>query len=363
MDSNNIEVSVIIPVYNTALYLEELINLLVNQNFDRNKYELIFVNDCSPDNSDEIIIRYKNKFPNLIKLVHQKENSGLGKTRDLGIKAAKGRYIMFVDSDDMVSHDFIRLAYETIKKEDADLVQFNYIYSLERNFSSTFYNPKITKGNYLSFNNITNRGRASIIEDYQTPHVTILENKDSKEKYTLLKKIDDISCNKIYKKEIIEASNLKFEKRIWEDTLFVREYALKSNKIILINNNTYLYWVNPKSLLNTIGPKQLALMIQNNDDIIKLYRRNNFNELYILQILNKQEFGLLKRLEPLSKKDRLETFKEYNPDNGEFSDFINPIYKEIQNNYIKFKLRLLKNLGPKNLFKNKVKRILKKHKI
>ena len=97
---NNIKISVIIPIYNVENYLEECIDSVINQTIGfENNIEIIFVNDGSPDKSEEICLRYQKEFPSNIKYIAQ-ENAGVSAARNNGLKYAKGEYINFLDADD-----------------------------------------------------------------------------------------------------------------------------------------------------------------------------------------------------------------------------------------------------------------------
>ena len=92
-------VSVIVPVYNTEKYLEECIRSLTEQTLS--SLELIFVDDGSTDASPKILERYRARDPEHIRVITQK-NAGQGKARNVGLAAATGEYVGFVDSDDYV---------------------------------------------------------------------------------------------------------------------------------------------------------------------------------------------------------------------------------------------------------------------
>ena len=94
-----IQISVIIPVYNTEKYLERCINSVVSQNF--RDIEIIIINDCSEDNSLKIIDKYKNK-DKRIKIINKIKNEGLSAARNSGIEIATGEYILHIDSDDWI---------------------------------------------------------------------------------------------------------------------------------------------------------------------------------------------------------------------------------------------------------------------
>lgn len=118
------KVSVIVPVYNTEQYLRECLESLVKQTYSN--YEVIIVNDCSPDNSMSIITEYTTEYPDKFYCITPNVNVGIGRARDLGIHHAKGEYIMFVDSDDFVAPTFIEIPVRTMEQADADIVQFGF---------------------------------------------------------------------------------------------------------------------------------------------------------------------------------------------------------------------------------------------
>ena len=89
--------SVIIPIYNTSQYLEQCITSVLNQSFD--DFELICVDDCSKDNSAEIVNKLKGQDAR-IKFLQQEHNKGVSAARNWGLDIAIGKYIVFVDSDD-----------------------------------------------------------------------------------------------------------------------------------------------------------------------------------------------------------------------------------------------------------------------
>ena len=93
-------ISFIVPVYNTELYLEECLDSLLNQDISHDEYEIICVNDGSTDGSLEILHNYASKYHNLF--VIDKENGGVSSARNVGIDVAKGEYIWFFDSDDLL---------------------------------------------------------------------------------------------------------------------------------------------------------------------------------------------------------------------------------------------------------------------
>ena len=112
-------ISIVVPVYKVEAYLEDCINSILAQTC-RN-FELILVDDGSPDRSPAICDAYMQRYP-FVKVVH-KTNGGISSARNAGIEAAKGEYITFVDSDDIVSCDMLKTLMEGMQREEkADVV-------------------------------------------------------------------------------------------------------------------------------------------------------------------------------------------------------------------------------------------------
>lgn len=119
-----VKLSIIVPVYNVSKYLSKCLDSLVCQDIDNEDYEIIVVNDGSTDDSGEIAKMYAGKYSNII-LISQ-ENQGLSGARNAGIKAAKGKYIQFVDSDDYLEPDVEKALIEKMENENLDILRFNY---------------------------------------------------------------------------------------------------------------------------------------------------------------------------------------------------------------------------------------------
>ncbi len=114
--------SVIVPIYNIEKYISRCINSVLEQTFA--DFELILVDDGSPDNCPEICDEYAKK-DSRIKVVH-KENGGLVSARQAGISIAKGDYIFNLDGDDAITEDALMSAYQIIQDTNADMVSFSY---------------------------------------------------------------------------------------------------------------------------------------------------------------------------------------------------------------------------------------------
>ena len=123
------KVSVIVPVYNSRDYLERCLESLVNQTLP--DIEIVVVNDGSPDDSQTIIDRYAEAYPDKIVSL-SKENGGLSDARNFGIARATGEYIGFVDSDDFVDLDMYERLYDKAASTDSDIVTHPMTYAHAR---------------------------------------------------------------------------------------------------------------------------------------------------------------------------------------------------------------------------------------
>lgn len=119
-------VSVIIPVYNVEYYVERCLEVALGQTFEDIEY--ILIDDCSTDRSVEIIREYISKHPRRkkVKLVSHDTNRGIGFVRGEGIQYATGKYVFFLDSDDMIELDCIEKLYQVMKETEVDFVVGSY---------------------------------------------------------------------------------------------------------------------------------------------------------------------------------------------------------------------------------------------
>ncbi len=160
---DEINVSIIVPVYNMQSYLEACLDSLVHQTLQ--KIEIIIIDDGSKDNSAQIIKEYAERYPDIIRALH-KENGGQATARNMGIRESKGEYIGFVDSDDVVETNMYAEMYQLAKQKNCDLVECNYrfvkalengekelkTYGYVRNYKSKedmFHNPLVSPWNKL----------------------------------------------------------------------------------------------------------------------------------------------------------------------------------------------------------------------
>lgn len=126
------KVSIIVPIYNSEQYLTKCLDTLVRQTLP--DIEIILINDASTDTSPLIMDEYQKKYPQLIVQIHQEKNAGQGAARNMGLRMANGKYILFVDSDDYVDVDICKKLYLQAEATSSDIVCCEYY---ETNASST----------------------------------------------------------------------------------------------------------------------------------------------------------------------------------------------------------------------------------
>ena len=117
-------ISIVVPVYNTAAYLEKCIDSILNQTYKN--LEIILVDDGSTDNSGNICDEYKAK-DNRVIVIHQ-ANSGVSSARNIALDIAKGEYISFVDSDDWIEADMYKELLQQLLVEESDIAMCGYYY-------------------------------------------------------------------------------------------------------------------------------------------------------------------------------------------------------------------------------------------
>ena len=160
------KVSFIASVFNKEKYLNSFISSIQSQ--DLKDFEIIFVDDCSKDNSIKIINEFKSK-DKRIKLIKNKENKGALNSRYKGALYSKGEYILFVDSDDIILKNGIMKAYNHIKKYNLDMVEFHsifdnitnaYINRCHYKFKDVIYQPILSHVYYYNKNTVDEQNTA-----------------------------------------------------------------------------------------------------------------------------------------------------------------------------------------------------------
>ncbi|MEG1597214.1 MAG: glycosyltransferase family 2 protein [Bacilli bacterium] len=238
------KISVIVPVYNVEKYIDKCLNSLVHQTIDN--YEIIVINDGTKDNSVEIINKYIRNYPKLIRFF-DKKNEGLSKTRNLGIKYAKGEYISFIDSDDWIELNMLEKMYNKAKTNDFDVVvcNVNYIYP--------------------------NR-KKTVLSNIKKDILTVKNLKKS------MVNIFPTACNKIYKKTIFDKILFK-NNVLYEDVEFTYRLYLVISTIGVVNEALYNYLQRENAITSTFNDN-IFDYISNFNGVVEYYKKANKFNLY-----------------------------------------------------------------------------------
>ncbi|PZU86540.1 MAG: glycosyl transferase family 2 [Chryseobacterium sp.] len=239
-----IKVSIIVPVYNVELYLEKCLLSLVNQTLQ--EIEILVVNDGSKDQSQQIIEKFQQKYPNKI-FGFIKENGGLSDARNFGIDIAKGEYIGFVDSDDYISEMMFEEMYNLAEKHQAEMTICN-LQKVDENGDIT---QKLTQ-----------------LPNF--PEKIVLENNLS-----VFSDISYFACNKLFKKELFQ--NKRFKKGIhFEDIELIPQLLLQCETLAFTANYHYQYLEREDSISKSHTTKGLDIL-KAVETVSETYRQSQFS--------------------------------------------------------------------------------------
>lgn len=304
-ENNNkgIKISVIIPAYNTEKYLRECLESVIAQTLK--EIEIICVNDGSSDNSLQILEQYAQVDQRI--LVLSKENGGVSSARNCGMEKAKGKYLMFLDSDDWYTEtESLQVLYEYAEKEQLDELFFG---------TKVFFENEEIKKNNLFFENYYTRKDIynGVIGKGQDLFVDFQKNRNFKPNV----------CLQIFKREFLEKNNLRFrEKILHEDEVFSLQCITLAGRVSYLDLSYYGRRVRENSIMTNQNKdksiyshfrviKELIAFIENcniyNDEYYEqFYRRllillENAAKMYLENI---KERGQTEALEKIEKTER-----------------------------------------------------------
>lgn len=214
-------ISVIVPVYNVGEYLCECIDSILSQTYQN--LEIILVDDGSMDDCPELCDSYASK-DSRVKVIHQ-ENRGLSAARNKGYEASSGRYIAFVDADDMIFSTYIEMLYSLIVKNNAQIAICSY--------------TRAQNG----------QDEKTVTQEYVLPSEKML-----KEWHGKRKSIETVVWNKLYSREIFEKfehSKIFPEGKTHEDIYTSHLFVSLAKTIAITNKILYFYRKREKSISRT----------------------------------------------------------------------------------------------------------------
>lgn len=237
-------ISVIVPVYNAETYIERCIESMLNQSYEY--FELILVNDGSIDNSLEICKEFASKDNRIVVL--DRPNGGPSAARNMGLSNMRGKYVVFADSDDYVSPNYLENLYLAAKQGQYDIVQCN--------FEST--------------NEINKKSEKVIYKQTDTKEVTKVEALNGR-KYKVT------AWAKIYSSSIFK--DFKFEGIIHEDDASYYIFVNRAKKLAILNETLYFYYMSENSIMRNNKKDISDAFISIYEERIQYFRENEEKEL------------------------------------------------------------------------------------
>ena len=256
---DNPKISIIVPVYKVEEYLSKCIESIILQSYIN--WELLLIDDGSPDNSGKICDEYALKDSRI--MVFHKENGGVSSARNLGLVNATGKYIMFVDSDDWISSECLQVCIDEIENDNLDALQFGFI---------------------------------SITDDTETPHVKASTLPMNGEQYIKANSFNVSVWGGIYKRKIVEDLQLRFpeELKLAEDQIFVLSFFKNARCIKYLDQGLYYYLQREDSAVHNQKSKDMLLSCKylislSNDYPAAKAHIDNMIVLFIIEMLKNND--------------------------------------------------------------------------
>ena len=277
------EISIILPVYNSENDIEDCISSVLTQSMT--DFELIVVDDGSTDNSPSVLDKIAQK-DNRIRVIHQK-NSGVSAARNAGIDAALGKYLTFIDSDDRYKSDYLQKLYGFAVSRNADMV------------CCGFENTKGVVLSSIDYREYANRSR--LLMDYQ---------------YLLNSRYLNVPWNKMYKKEKI-ITRFPINISLGEDLIFNLEVLQGCKNVVVIPDSLYIYKQDTVGLTSKFHLNGIEAACKVNDTIRHFAGSlwSQEHEEYLLFLLYTDYMRCIKKLavtKVIPQKGKKDIFAEWN---------------------------------------------------
>ena len=224
-------ISIIIPIYNVEQYIQRCLESVIKQKCNGFDVECVLIDDCSPDHSmdivHEMISVYLGHSIHFVTL-HHHINQGISAARNTGIRAAKGDFLLFMDSDDLLTEDALQILFTSFQKHDqADVVMGNVWFEEESQQKNRTIDNGIDSVTFL-------RDRNDII--------TLL----------LKRKINRYAWNKLLSRSFVLEHELFFDEgMLYEDVVWLYKLYNCVSSVLLLPDVTYIYAYNPSSIVHT----------------------------------------------------------------------------------------------------------------
>jgi len=227
---NMINISIIMPLYNAEKYLTETLQSIFMQTYK--EYELICINDGSTDSTITILKKYQT-LNNRIKLLENTTRLGAAVSRNRGILEAKGKYITFLDGDDIFDQQLLELSFEAIEKHNADVVMYEYMHVPSE---SIYERKNIRRSNMF-------------IEKFCKRTFSIREFEPVE-----FMNWSPAPWNKLYKKSFITSNKLEFQSLdCANDVYFVSMVLLLATKLVMLNDRRVMIYARDHNVQTRIS--------------------------------------------------------------------------------------------------------------
>lgn len=268
---NRISISVILPCYNVAQFIERAMDSILMQDFD--DYEIIIVNDGSPDNLLDVCRKWEN-LPNVTILTTP--NQGVAQARNEGLSIAKGEYVYFMDPDDYLNQGLFSTIYKKAKEEDCDAIYFGHR-TIEEYRGNWTYDTKTTECCYNSHESIMKDCLPKFIgfgqNDFDNwTNGNPWQNKEFASVWRFM-----------FRRSLLEEKNIRFSKgvKLSEDKYFVLNVLLHSTKVCAVENIYYNYIMRANGgLVNSLSNSKNLLKAKIDGVVERGKLRNIANSLY-----------------------------------------------------------------------------------
>lgn len=282
---SNIDVSCIVPVYNSEKSLKSTIKSICNQT--HRNIEIICVDDNSLDNSFSILQKLCEEDPRII-ILRNEQNIGAASSRNRGLKIAKGKYVIFLDSDDWFYPEMIKKTYEEAENNGADLVVFGY-----EHISVSKEDDEIIK-----------------IETYIPDYEIVSGNK---RQFSFYQKIKDVPWNKLVKKEFIENNDILFQNiPTNNDVFYSMAVGVSAEKVVFLNSILVKYYYGLRESLTLQSRNKCRYFPYAYEELIKYIKEKKVDDSSLCNYMLKTMWMVMYGDEnsEISKRATMELFYE-----------------------------------------------------
>lgn len=303
-------ISIIMPVYKSEKYLRKSIEAVLSQSFK--DFELLLVDDCSPDNSGAICDEYSQK-DNRVKVLHLAENGGAGNARNEAMKVVKGKYLCFLDADDYFDSNMLETLVTSVKENPAKVVIFGLIEEyLKRN-------GKVANTKTVTYEN-------KILRDAQSVRNEVLS----------LELVDlyGYPCNKMYDVEFLKSNGAVFpQMKFNEDIIFNIDVFMDIDSCNILDFAPYHYIKHSGSTTGSFIPTYFNDIMMKIDKLYDQFEYwnmlddKNLNTIalrYVRCVFSALERNLDKRSKMNSQQQKDFLAKEFSSER--FKNFENHLY-------------------------------------